>query len=137
MSQGSGVARTRVQTTKTLFDRFAERCADFVSKAPFFTFCVLLVVIWAPSYFFVGSVDTYQLLINTPTTIITFLLVALLQNTQKRNERAVNHKLDALADGLADLMERFASDEPEPRAKEDLAKDVEDLKAGVGIEEEL
>ena len=126
-----------MQTTKTLFDRFAERCADFVSKAPFFTFCVLLVVIWAPSYFFVGSVDTYQLLINTPTTIITFLLVALLQNTQKRNERAVNHKLDALADGLADLMERFASDEPEPRAKEDLAKDVEDLKAGVGIEEEL
>jgi low affinity Fe/Cu permease len=98
---------------------------------------VLLVVIWAPSYFFVGNLDTYQLLINTPTTIITFLLVALLQSTQKRNERAVNHRLDALADGVADLMEHFASDEPEPRAKEDLAKDVEDLKAGVGIEEEL
>ncbi len=82
MSQGSGVARTREQTTKTLFDRFAERCADFVSKAPFFTFCLLLVVIWVPSYFFVGNLDTYQLLINTPTTIITFLLVALLQSTR-------------------------------------------------------
>ncbi len=98
---------------------------------------MLLVVIWAPSYFFVGNFDTYQLLINTPTIIITFLLVALLQNTQKRNERAVNHKLHALADGLADLMEHFASGEPERRAKEDLAKDVEDLKAAVGIEEEL
>jgi low affinity Fe/Cu permease len=62
MSQGSGVARTREQTTKTLFDRFAERCVDFVSKDPFFTFCVLLVVIWAPSYFFVGNFDTYHLL---------------------------------------------------------------------------
>ena len=139
MSEGSGVAQAREQSTKTLFDRFAGRSADFVSRAPFFTFCVLLVVLWAPTYFLVGNFDTYQLLINTPTTIITFLLVALLQNTQKRSEQALQHKLDAVADGLADLMEHFAAnDDPERRAaKEDLAGDIEDLRAAVGLEGEM
>jgi low affinity Fe/Cu permease len=138
VSEGSGVAQAREQSTRTLFDRFAGRSADFVSRAPFFTFCVLLVVVWAPTYFLVGNFDTYQLIINTPTTIITFLLVALLQNTQKRNEQALQHKLDAVADGLADLMEHFAVEEPERRAaKEDLANDIEDLKAAVGLEEEM
>ena len=81
-------------------------------QGPFLHLCVLLVVLWAPTYFLVGNFDTYQLIINTPTTIITFLLVALLQNTQKRNEQALQRKLDALADGLADLMEHFATDDP-------------------------
>jgi Low affinity iron permease len=112
MSEGSGVAKTREQSTQTLFDRFAGRSSEFVSRAPFFTFCVLLVVVWAPTYFLVGNFDTYQLIINTPTTIITFLLVALLQNTQKRGEEALQHKLDAVADGLADLMDHFAEEDP-------------------------
>jgi len=85
-----------------------------------------------------GNFDTYQLIINTPTTIITFLLVALLQNTQKRSEQALQHKLDAVADGLVDLMEHFAVEDPERRAaKGDLAGDIEDLKAAVGLEEEM
>ncbi len=137
MSEGSGVARVREESSRSLFDRFAGRSAEFVSKAPFFAFCVLLVVVWAPSYFLVGNFDTYQLIINTPTTIITFLLVALLQNTQRRGERAIQHKLDAVADGLADLMEHFSDEEDERAAKEDLARDVEDLRAGVGLEEQM
>ena len=138
MSEGSGVVRAREESTRTFFDRFAGRCAEFVSRALFFTFCVLLVVLWAPTFFLVGNFDTYQLIINTPTTIITFLLVALLQNTQKRNEQALQHKLNAVADGLADLMEHFAEDDPERRAaKEDLSGDIEDLKAAVGLEGEM
>jgi uncharacterized membrane protein len=138
VSEGSGVAQTREHSTRTFFDRFAGRCANFVSRAPFFTFCVLLIVLWAPTYFLVGNFDTYQLIINTPTTIITFLLVALLQNTQKRNEQAIQHKLDAVADGLADLMEHFATDDPgRQAAKEDLSDDIEDLRAAVGLEEEM
>ncbi|MDP9478136.1 MAG: low affinity iron permease family protein [Actinomycetota bacterium] len=137
VGEGSGVARARQESTRSFFDRFAGRSADFVSRAPFFAACVLLVV-WAPSYLLVDSFDTYQLLINTPTTIVTFLLVALLQNTQKRSEQAVQHKLNAVADGLADLMEHFAADESDPRsAKEDLASDVEDLRAAVGLEGEM
>ena len=61
--------------------------------------CVVIVVIWAPTFVFM-PMDTWQLIINTLTTIITFLLVALLQNTQKRADAAVQHKLNAIAEGL-------------------------------------
>ena len=131
MSEGR-TTRVREEARRGPFDRFAERSAEFVSKAPFFAFCVVLVVVWAPSYFLVDDFDTYQLLINTPTTIITFLLVALLQNTQRRGEQAVHEKLDALADDIADLMRHFADEEDN-----DLRKEIEDLKAAVGLEEEV
>ena len=129
MSEG-GAAQVREKARKGYFDRFAQRCAELVSKAPFFTFCVALVVVWAPTFLFTDF-DTWQLLINTPTTIITFLLVALLQNTQRRGEQAIHIKLDAIADGMADLMRHFADDGNE------LRKEIEDLKAAVGLEEEV
>ena len=110
------------------FDRFALRASDYVSEAGFFLACVLLVVVWVPSYFAFGNVDTWQLVINTATTIITFLLVALLQNSQRRNEVAINVKLDALADGLADLMEGIAPDNARLQA------DMRELRQAVGIE---
>ena len=125
-----GAAQVREEATKGYFDRFAQRCAKWVSKAPFFTFCVALVVLWAPTIL-LTDFDTWQLLINTPTTIITFLLVALLQNTQRRGEQAIHIKLDAMADGMADLMQHFADD------NNDLHKEIEDLKAAVGLEEEV
>jgi low affinity Fe/Cu permease len=111
-----------------MFDRFAERASDFVSHAVFFLACVALIVIWAPSYFAFGSLDTWQLVINTATTIVTFLLVALLQNSQRRNEVAMHEKLDALADGLADLMEDIAPDNKR------LQGDMRELREAVGIE---
>ena len=114
--------------TSSTFDRFAERASDVVSEATFFLACLLLVVVWVPSYFVFGDVDTWQLVINTATTIVTFLLVALLQNSQRRNELAMNAKLDALADGLADLMEGIAPD----NAK--LQSDMRELRTAVGIE---
>ena len=77
-------------------------------------FCVALVVTWATTFLFTDF-DTWQLLINTPMTIITFLLVAFLQNTQRRGEQAIHIKLDAIADGMADLMRHFADDSNELR----------------------
>ena len=129
MAEEGMAARTMEEARRSLFDRFAGWSARFVSKAPFFAFCVLLVVIWAPSYLLVGNLDTYQLIINTPTTVITFLLVALLHNTQRRSELAVQKKLDAIADGLSDLMEHFSSDEPDRAAKDELSRDIGDLHA--------
>ena len=93
------------------FDRFATATSVFVSRAWFFMACMLIVIIWVPTFLFV-PLDTWQLIINTLTTIITFLLVALLQNTQKRADEAVQHKLNAVADGLADLMEALAEEHP-------------------------
>ena len=90
---------------------------------------VLLVLLWAPSYFLLGNLDTWQLIINTVTTIVTFLLVALLQNTQKRADDAVQHKLNAIADALSDLMDELAESHP------DLHTDRVELRAAVGLED--
>src|SRR5947209_16470596 len=104
------------------FDRFAGWSAHVASRALFFTFCVLLIVIWAPSILFIRSIDTWQLIINTATTIITFLMVALLQNSQTRSDQAVQHKLNAIADGLADLMAHLAGSDKERDLTQDLGE---------------
>jgi low affinity Fe/Cu permease len=113
----------------SFFDRFATAASHFVSRAWFFACCLLLVLIWAPSYFLFGDVDTWQLIINTATTIVTFLLVALLQNTQTRADHAVQDKLNNIADALAGLMASMASEHPE------LADDERELRAAVGLED--
>jgi low affinity Fe/Cu permease len=82
------------------FDRFADAVAEFVAHAGFFVFCVLLVVTWGPSILVLKNVDTWQLVINTVTTIITFLLVALLHNTQHRFEQATNERLHDLEEAV-------------------------------------
>jgi len=87
-----------------LFDRFAGWAASIAARAPFFAFCVLLVVVWLIQGIVTLVVtrdlsrfldDTYQLEINTTTTIITFLMVALLQNASTRGDQATQHKLNA------------------------------------------
>lgn len=83
------------------FDRFADAVAHVTAKAWFFAGCVLLVALWAPSILIIGSLDTWQLIINTATTIVTFLLVGLMQNTQDRANRALQQKLNAIAAALA------------------------------------
>ena len=112
------------------FDVFATWASKIASRAAFFTFCVLLVVIWAPTIFIFRDVDTWQLIINTMTTIITFLLVALLQNSQTRSDQAIQHKLNAIADGLADLMAHVYTG-GEGR---NLEHDLVELRAAVGLE---
>jgi hypothetical protein len=111
------------------FDLFAGHSSRIASRAAFFTFCVLLVVIWAPTIFLIRDVDTWQLIINTVTTIITFLMVALLQNSQTRTDQAVQHKLNVIADGLADLM-AYVHD----GGGRDLHLDLVELQAAVGVE---
>ena len=122
---------SQVSTRVGFFDRFAGWAALIASRATFFAFCVLLIVIWAPSYFVFQSIDTWQLIINTATTIITFLMVALLQNSQTRSDQAVQHKLNAIADGLADVMAYLQSGDNE----RDLDKDLRELREAVGLEE--
>jgi len=112
------------------FDVFAGWSSRLASRAAFFTFCVLLVIVWAPTFFLLRDVDTWQLIINTVTTIITFLMVALLQNSQTRSDQAVQHKLNAIADGLADLMAHVSAG-GEGR---DLGRDLIELRAAVGLE---
>lgn len=106
------------------FDRFATAIANTVARPWFFFLCVLLVLIWAPSYFILANIDTWQLIINTATTIITFLLVALLQNTQSREDKAIQRKLNAIAEALAVLID----------ADNNIQCDVRELRAAIGLE---
>lgn len=110
-----------------LFDRFAGLCSDHAGRAPFFVACLLLVAIWLPTMAFM-SIDTSQLVINTITSIITFLLVALLQNSQSRADSSTQHKLNEIADALAHLIAYLDVDDHK------LRRDVEELHASVGLE---
>jgi low affinity Fe/Cu permease len=108
-----------------------------VSRAWFFSACVLLVLVWAPTYFLFGSVDTWQLLINTATTIVTFLLVALLQNSHQRGEQATHVKLDAVATAVAVMMrERNDPVEFSAEAADRLEAARVELLAAVGLEDD-
>lgn len=125
------VVPTDVTATVGKFDKFADLASRVASRAWFFAFCVFLVVIWAPSIAVLKDIDTWQLIINTLTTIVTFLMVALLQNSQTRADLAVQHKLNAIADGLADLMAASARGQH----SEKLQADMRELRAAVGLEE--
>ena len=78
------------------FTRFASRIAHYVGKPVVFALAWLLVVAWAAIGPFVGFSDAWQLTINTGTTIVTFLVVFLIQNTQNRDTAAIHIKLDEL-----------------------------------------
>jgi low affinity Fe/Cu permease len=79
-----------------LFTRIANKVAHLAGLPPTFAACCLIVVVWAVSGPFFGFSDTWQLVINTGTTVITFLMVFLIQNTQNRDGAAIQAKLDEL-----------------------------------------
>jgi low affinity Fe/Cu permease len=114
------------------FDRFADGASRFVSKGVFFTICLAVTVIWMPTILIFSSVDTWQLVINTLTSVLAFLLIALLQNSERRYDEALHHKIDALAAGLADPMEHEARTDGEV-----LQRHVAELRSAVGLEREL
>ena len=85
---------------KKLFRRIAERAAHAVGSYWAFLIALLTVVVWALTGPYFGYSDTWQLFINTGTTVITFLMVFLIQNTQNRESRIVALKLDELLRGV-------------------------------------
>jgi low affinity Fe/Cu permease len=78
------------------FRRFAQVTADVVGRPGSFFFAVFIVAGWALTGPLFHFSDTWQLVINTGTTIVTFLMVFLIQNTQNRDAHAVHLKLDEL-----------------------------------------
>jgi low affinity Fe/Cu permease len=79
-----------------LFGRFATKTARATGSPWAFILCIIVVVVWAVSGPVFHYSDTWQLVINTGTTIITFLMVFLIQNTQNRDGAAIQAKLDDL-----------------------------------------
>jgi low affinity Fe/Cu permease len=81
---------------QSFFTRMAMTVAKASGKPATFAIAVLIVVVWGASGPLFGFGDTWQLVINTGTTIVTFLMVFLIQNTQNRDTEAIQIKLDEL-----------------------------------------
>src|SRR5690242_10139955 len=78
------------------FSKIASKVAHASGKPITFVGCFLIIVVWAICGPLFGFSDTWQLIINTGTTIVTFLMVFLIQNTQNRDGAAIQAKLDEL-----------------------------------------
>jgi low affinity Fe/Cu permease len=74
----------------------AHRTSELVGSAPAFLLALMVIMVWALTGPIFNYSDTWQLVINTGTTIVTFLMVFLIQNTQNRDARAIHLKLDEL-----------------------------------------
>jgi low affinity Fe/Cu permease len=82
--------------TTSIFTRFAKATSRAVGQPTAFAIATGALLIWAISGPLFGFSDTWQLVINTGTTIVTFLMVFLIQNTQNRDAEAIHVKLDEL-----------------------------------------
>src|SRR5437867_13161579 len=82
------------------FRRFATRTSEWVGTPAAFVIGLTLIVLWGLTGPLFGYSDSWQLVINTTTTIITFLMVFLIQYTQNRDARTIHLKLDELLRGV-------------------------------------
>ena len=83
-------------TASRLFSQFASTISELSGRPATFALAVGMVVVWAISGPFFGFSETWQLVINTSTTIVTFLMVFVLQNSQNRDGKALQAKIDEL-----------------------------------------
>jgi low affinity Fe/Cu permease len=95
------------ETVQNSFRKFAAGTAEWVGRPPAFFLACLVVVVWGltgPAFHFS---DTWQLVINTGTTIVTFLMVFAIQNTQNRDAKAMHLKLDELIRAMGGARNRL------------------------------
>jgi low affinity Fe/Cu permease len=125
-------------------ERLFEHIASVISRAAgrplAFILCLALVVVWAVTGPMFHFSNTWQLVINTGTTIITFLMVFLIQNTQNREGEALQTKLDELIRAVHDAENRFIGLERrsereinEMRSEVEAAADPQDAPADAGL----
>ena len=86
----------RRNKTPGLFTMFAQKTAHLAGRPITFLLAVITIIVWAATGPMFGYSDTWQLVINTGTTIVTFLMVFLIQNSQNRDSLAFQVKLDEL-----------------------------------------
>jgi low affinity Fe/Cu permease len=86
----------RATKSKSWFTRFAKWTARAAGQPAAFGIAVTIIIVWGVSGPLFGFSDTWQLVINTGTTIVTFLMVFLIQNTQNRDSEAIQVKLDEI-----------------------------------------
>lgn len=90
------VHEDKKESTKDFFQAFANRCSQVAGSRWAFLSAVLLIIVWAATGPIFRYSDAWQLVVNTATTIITFLMVFLIQNAQNRDSHALHLKLDEI-----------------------------------------
>ena len=124
MSSDSTTKPDEVSDEQTWFDRVADSASRTVARPPFFLGSLAIVVVWAllgPALDFShGWVDTFEVVV----ALVTFLIVALLENEGWRAGKSTQRKLNAIASALAELMEQSDMDQ----------EHVRQLNAAVGLE---
>jgi len=109
-----------------LFTRIAARLATAVGQPLAFVLALAALIVWAVSGPMFGFSDTWQLIVNTTTTIITFLMVFLIQNAQNRDAAAMQAKLDELIRAMEDARNRYIGIEHlTEKELEDIRTDIE------------
>lgn len=117
-------------TFRDRFHRFSRKTAEAVGSVWAFVIALGVVAVWGITGPLFGFSDTWQLVINTGTTIVTFLMVFLIQSTQNRDAKAVHLKLDELIRGLAEARNDLIDLEDLPEAElEKLAAEFAKLHA--------
>ena len=111
------------------FERFVEAANQLVSRGPFFAVIVVALVLWAASYPLWSSTSKWELALHTGSSVLSLLLLVLLENAGRRSQEAIQEKLNVVAEVLSDLMESRAADDPH------LTESVERLREAVGLEE--
>ncbi len=106
LPHSNGSVRTKLHHG---FGSFAQAIARLTGRPATFLLAVLVVVVWAVSGPIFGYSDTWQLVINTGTTIVTFLMVFLIQNTQNRDTLAIQLKLSELILAMKGVPNKFAT----------------------------
>lgn len=102
------------------FNQVATKISQWTGRSLVFVAAIILILVWMVSGPLFGFSDTWQLIINTSTTIVTFLMVFLIQNTQNRDTSAIQVKLDLLlrAHGLDDKDVRELETKPDTEIEE-------------------
>jgi low affinity Fe/Cu permease len=128
----SATRPSQIPQGRTRFDRFAGWSAHIAGEASFFAVSLIAVAIWIPTIAVFHSVDTWQLVINTVTSVFAFLLVALLQNSERRTDLALHRKIDAVAEALIALMSNELEGD-----RDALERELTELRAGIGLEQRI
>lgn len=111
------------------FEKFVELSTKLISRAPFFAFCMVVVILWAVSFPLWKSTTKWELAIHTFAAVLSLLLLVLLENAGRRSTEAMQEKLNVMAEAIAALMESRAADDPA------LLEAAENLREAVGLEE--